>query len=472
MKYYPKWTAVLRRLLLAVAIAATLVAAVVVEEDWRGERAWQRLVRDYAARGEPLDFDAYLPPPVPDDQNLFKTPVLARFLNINDPQSKVFNEYSHKNQFLWDLVVRGLGNWQKGQATDFVLAYRQLKKSNTNTTGVNEKTAAGAVLAALDGMKPELDELCIAARTRPQAQMTLSADRSITNPSAVLRLFEPALTLRACARLELGQSDKAFDDLYAALRLAEGPFAHPSSAGILVGGISAKMAIQPFWEGCAKGAWNEYQLEQIQALASRFHPLADLAPAIRAGRAATAGYSNTWLQRPRWMIHGWWQLNKVTYCEFIEAADLTGFDPAASRVFLDKIDRANALFRRQHESWSPFTWLIRHTGHSSIIYVASCEHQFILVQTVCALERYRLHYGHYPETFAELVPSWITEMPHDVIDGRPLRYQRTADGRYKLYSIGQNGADDHGTPPTPTRGHYQWTPSKDGDWPWIWPAVK
>ena len=32
----------------------------------------------------------------------------------------------------------------------------------------------------------------------------------------------------------------------------------------------------------------------------------------------------------------------------------------------------------------------------------------------------------------------------DIIDGEPLKYHRTADGRFVLYSVGWNGKDDGG----------------------------
>ena len=475
MKPYPPWMAISRRLLLAGAIAATLVAAVVEEENWRGESAWRQFSRNCVTHGAPLEFDAYLPPPVPDDQNLFKTPVLARFLNENDPQTRAFNEYAKKNTFVWGLFTHGLGNWRKGEATDFVLACRQLRKTDIHSAPVDVQKAAEIVSTALDGMRPELDELCAAARLRPLAQLTLRADRSpIMNSFEVIRFFETALALRACARIELGQSDQAFGDLYAGLRLAEGPFAYPASIFVFAGGATAQMAIQPLWEGCAKNTWNEAQLAQLQALLVRFQPLAKSAPAFRADRAAAAAHFDTSIKRPFWMIRGWWQLNKIAYLGAVTDLELATFDPATGRLFLDGIARAGEFARTQQDSCSPFAWLIRkeapHIGRIAVV-IGSSEHTFILVRTVVALERYRFHHGDYPGTLAELVPAWMPAMPHDVIDGQPLRYQRTENGRYRLYSIGQNGVDDGGTPPNPTPGYNPWTSAKDGDWCWLWPAV-
>ncbi len=54
-----------------------LVAGFYLEEDWRGKRAWEQCKSELEAKGEPVDWKAYIPPPVPDDQNFFKAPHMA-----------------------------------------------------------------------------------------------------------------------------------------------------------------------------------------------------------------------------------------------------------------------------------------------------------------------------------------------------------------------------------------------------------
>jgi hypothetical protein len=78
-------------------------------------------------------------------------------------------------------------------------------------------------------------------------------------------------------------------------------------------------------------------------------------------------------------------------------------------------------------------------------------------QIVCALERYRFAHGNYPETLNELVPQSIDKLPHDIIGGQSLKYHRTPDGQFLLYSVGWNGTDDGGKF---NSSHEQ------GDWVW------
>lgn len=67
-----------------------------------------------------------------------------------------------------------------------------------------------------------------------------------------------------------------------------------------------------------------------------------------------------------------------------------------------------------------------------------------LVVTACALKRYRLRHGQWPETLESLVPEFLPEMPRDWYSGGPLRYARRDAGTFLLYSVGADGKDDGG----------------------------
>jgi hypothetical protein len=88
-----------------------------------------------------------------------------------------------------------------------------------------------------------------------------------------------------------------------------------------------------------------------------------------------------------------------------------------------------------------------------------------LARIAIALERHFLAHKQYPETLDALVPQFIAKLPHDVINGQPLKYRRTQTGGFILYSVGWNEKDDGGTV-VMTSGK---TPSVDmakGDWVW------
>jgi hypothetical protein len=85
----------------------------------------------------------------------------------------------------------------------------------------------------------------------------------------------------------------------------------------------------------------------------------------------------------------------------------------------------------------------------------------------CALERYRLANGQFPDALDALAPKFIGKLPHDIIDGQPLRYRRTEDGQFVLYSVGWNGTDDGGKVELTKHGGVDLT---KGDWVWRYPA--
>ena len=68
-----------RRALLAAAALATLIAVFYTAENWRGRRAWENRRRELEAKGEVLDWAAYIPPSVPDDQNFYKAPKMQEW---------------------------------------------------------------------------------------------------------------------------------------------------------------------------------------------------------------------------------------------------------------------------------------------------------------------------------------------------------------------------------------------------------
>jgi len=95
-----------------------------------------------------------------------------------------------------------------------------------------------------------------------------------------------------------------------------------------------------------------------------------------------------------------------------------------------------------------------------------------LARVAIALERYRLANGSYPENLEVLAPKFIGQLPHDVINGQPLKYRRNADGSFLLYSVGWNETDDGGkvVRKTSKDGKAGAVNQDEGDWVWRYPA--
>jgi hypothetical protein len=137
-------------------------------------------------------------------------------------------------------------------------------------------------------------------------------------------------------------------------------------------------------------------------------------------------------------------------------------DTVSPRVFDDAARHVDQFLN--HKSPLKFLAVI------SIVNAAKAEQTTAFNQTqvneaqiACALERYRLAHGEYPDSLDALVPQFIEKLPHDIIGGAPLHYRRTADGKFLLYSVGWNETDDGGQVVLKTDGSID---QEKGDWVW------
>lgn len=74
--------------------------------------------------------------------------------------------------------------------------------------------------------------------------------------------------------------------------------------------------------------------------------------------------------------------------------------------------------------------------------------------TACAIERYYLQHKTYPPSLQDLVPEYIQQVPIDIMDRSELKYERSEDGTFRLWSVGLDGEDNGGDT------------EKDRDWVW------
>jgi hypothetical protein len=66
---------------------------------------------------------------------------------------------------------------------------------------------------------------------------------------------------------------------------------------------------------------------------------------------------------------------------------------------------------------------------------------------VLALRQYQQAEQHSPQTLQDLVPKYLSEVPVDPFDGKPLHYRVRTDGRWIVYSVGPNQLDENGEQP-------------------------
>ena len=587
-----------RRVLITLAILATLIAIFYTEEDWRGKRAWENCKRELVAKGIVLDWDKFIPPPVPDGQNFFtaSTNILLRFKKAQtDAESEMASKcswlriiYSTNSFPVFDtaktrpLVVAEMtvepptvASPAAGGSHAFVVKlnaanareqilglirttvgrgilgaagfqFSELQLSNlapaqivlqsdtlpsvadlenlipeglvTNVghlrieaasdkktfqvlmTGVHV-TAAADYLKWSDQFEPAFDEIREALK-RPYA--IIPGDYSqpflIPIPNFVtMRSVAQTLAQRAQCYLLLGQMDKALREvtlMHDVCRILERP---PAGKPITLVEAMINVAIMGLYtstvaDGFRLQAWQEPQLAALQEQLKKVNLLPQVAAAFESESAAVCftlinsppsvlanqraiffGTSTNLLQKLKdpefdfltFAPHGWVYQNVVVHTTQMQKG-IKCYDLANQLIFpktTDEWDKQVQSFNK----WNPYfslgaTFLPKLTKATQTL-----AHNQTLVneaQIVCALERYRLAHGQYPETLDALTPQFVGKIPHDIIGGQPLHYRRTEGGKFLLYSIGWNETDDGG------QGALKKDGSEDrekGDWVWQYP---
>ncbi len=407
-------------------------------------------------------------------------------------------------------------NWQKAGKIDLKLwqeYYRWLATVTNDVFHTGKPTRAANffpvatqpqgpgedVLLALSIHNPTIEKLR-AASELPYSRFPLGyADN---NPAEILlphlasmKGCSIAMQLRALAELQCGQTEKALDDIKLMLRLIESVCGEPFLISHLVRIAMFNIALQPVWEGLADHKWTEPQLATLDAELGKLDFLADHQLSMRGLRAfdlRTIDYARgnsrameniggiddppSNLSRLNFQLllvlfapSGWFEQNKITISKMHNQYFLPPVNLETRTVSPAAVVRAERA--GNHIRLTPYNWLSRlllpSLGNISPK-VAFAQSSTDMARIAVALERHRLAHGNYPETLDALSPQFMEKIPHDVIGGQPLKYHRTDDGQFILYSVGWNETDDGGVvgvrPKTGTLDPTQ------GDWVWRYPA--
>ena len=450
---------ILRRVLITLAVLATLIAIFYTEEDWRGKRAWEKCKAELEANGAVLDWDKYIPPPVPDDQNIFKAPKMQEWF-VKRPNATT-NE-------LMMLVTNA-----------------------DKIANITNKIAAGYFLAWSDQFQPVFDIMREALK-RPYARMDGDYTRPYEIPIANfvnMRAIAQVLAQRAKCDLLLGRPDQALDELTLlndSRRLMERA---PTGKPITLVDAMVNVAITGLYvDTMAKGfqahAWEEPQLVALQKQlaqinlpslvvqsfgsepAATTHTL-ETAPTSNLGDLFPLRWARKWAIIPQiesaLIPRGWIYQNMATSARLVRQ-QMQGYDSSNDLVqpqkFLDLTRELNAIAR-------PYKFVAAMTiPNFSKAWQTTAHHQTMVneARIACALERYHLARGEYPQTLDALVPQFIEKPPHDLIGGAPLHYRLLGGDKFLLYSVGWNETDDGGvdSPPAKNGG----TDYARGDWVW------
>ena len=483
-----------------VVLAVVLVPLLYVEEDWRGAHELAEVKARWKAEAYSLNPADYVPPAIPDDQNLAALP---DFVLVPNPEN---------NGSLEDTPLRNATNGEThgGSLQDY-------EKKENLTTLVSRaytkmfpgKTPPSSHVTQLEELYPLLVELRQFAEARPTFRLNQNYvheppwDRPLSltvGQIAVAKL----LSYHAQLALRENQPQVALEDVKIGFRIARGVGADPSLVGGLVAvGVAAITRINVD-EGLTKHVWNDAQLAQFQDELKRIDALAIYQFVMRAefatfslpmyerlkiqpstmplviglaGDGSAVGKGPT-VSELVWYVwaSGWWDMNAARMGSLILRATEC-VDPKAQRADLELAQRVkNEVETAKELPGGAAPW--------NMLYVISAGpmtnavEKFVQMQVqldedriVCGLERYRLAHGSYPPALDALVPADIDAMPHDLINGDPFHYRLDPDGTFLLYSVGWNEVDDGGKV-IYKQGGDTYTPIDYTQGDWVWPMVK
>ncbi len=494
--------------LIGLAGLVTLAAILVTEENWRGKRAWENYRRDAEARGEHFAWTAFAPTNVPDDQNFFCAPIVVEALKYWIGGDA---DYSRPSAYRMNFkLYRGAagiwpkpgGNWQNGTFTDLQEWQTYFQNFNATSEGktngfpmlAQPQSPAADVLLALSSFNPALGELRQASR-RPMAWMPLNYDNGFEDAVTLMpwlaneKRCAQLLHLRAVAELQANQSAAALEDVKLLLRLTDTIRNQPFLISHLVRIAMQAITLQPVYEGLAQHRWNDAQLADLEAVLGEKDYLADFQFAM-SGERACAIYTFELQRRAREMKRyagdevgnlivtnslrlmpsAFFYQNELAICQLYDQFVLPVLNLSNHTVSVSACRNGQINFVEQAKHWSFYKIEARMLFPAigkAVTKFALIQAQLDLARTACALERFRLAHGNYPDTLDTLAPHFITQLPHDIINGQPLHYRRTDEGKFVLYSVGWDEKDGGGKVFLTESGTVD---QKKGDWVWQYPA--
>jgi len=576
----------LRRVLLGGAVLGTLVAIFYTEEYWRGKHAWDNYRHELEAKGAVLDWEKFIPAPVPDDQNFFMTSsnIRIRFVKAqNDAQiaaqtnltwlnasykdfpSQRFSstnapvmadlivvplamfttntvaslslslDDSNRAEKIQGVIRATLGRCVNGAAgfrfSEFDLGHRQpariLLAADVVPSVAEFKNLIPSDLATNIGrlqLEPTADPKMfqvklIADTTTPAAEYLRWSDQfapafdeireALKRPYAMvpgdysepylmpipnfvtMRWLAQTLAQRVQCHILIGEPGKALPDLtlmHDVCRILEHqPTGRPMTlVEAMINVAITGLYTETVKNGLRNHCWNEAELATLQAQLKEDNLRPYLIEAFRDERVHTVrlgeranfekllngelfGYhqkrpllENLGAHMAFGLIPQGWIFQNLKLAVKLNQNLIESTDESSAQISPKKIESAMREMKSVTEHRTPFNLL----ASISVPNFTKAFQTFAYNQTmanetqiVCALERYHLARGGYPESLEYLVPQFMDKIPGDVISVEGLHYRRTNTGSFILYSVGWNETDDDGRPGS-------LNDPKNGDWVW------
>jgi hypothetical protein len=486
--------------------------------NYWGARRWAQAEDLVKREGEKLELRALVPDPVPEDKNFCAIPALRDLVMVvdNDPDK---GEPGAKRKRLQDAALPSGKDRQvgirppqaKGAAfgtpTDLKAWADWLRKEGSLPMPPDSGDAARDVLAALAKHEDVYAALTEGAN-RPEARW-FPEWKARSLPDNLFSIMVPeyqaaqavggTLSLRAIALARAGEAAKAHETIRVELALARASLSDPILIGTLVGITQHSMTLGDIWELCEAHAGSAEDFRSLQEALSKFDFRGDLLTTCRGELACSigtlrwmkrmggsqllaalsvvdtpGGWEPGWIERAFWSAipSGWLDANMATIVDLefnhiIKPLRDQGFRAALDEGLSLDTDLKRRKARFQIDSILACLMLPATTKvNSRTTYIDCLNNQAMIA---CALERWYAEHKSYPDSLDELKRDGEKPLPGDPLNGGPMHYRKTPDGRYTLWCAGFDGKDDGGKrdldPKKPDNTKFGELGYK-GDWVW------
>ncbi|CAN5724687.1 hypothetical protein BH11VER1_BH11VER1_21410 [soil metagenome] len=485
--------------------------------SWSGSKRWVAVQAELAKEGESIDFRKVTPVPVPDEQNFCAIPLLKDLASTPDSKDDKSEAGLHRQRLLAAALPKNdkasprpsFGrSGALGKKMDLQAWAGWLRQEASLSMPPDSGDPAKDILAALGKDDALVGELA-AGIHRPEAQWT-PPWKTRTLPEnlfavslphySVVRELSSMLCFRSIVAARAGDTKKAHEALLIAIRLQQATMQEPFLIGLLIAASNGQAINAAVWEICDAHLGSAADFGRLQnALATTDYRQS----ALQAWRSELAASSSamTYLKKSRdfrmlammndgnssagdvagalfthLIPDGWFDAGAASIAQWNFEYTIKPLRDSGLKEMMLKQEELNRLVSQQMSN--PISRFGNALALMSVPPTTSISSRIVYSQSqvdqasaACALECHRLEHGNYPNNLAEAYQNG--GIPQDVMSGASLRYAKTEDGLYKLWSVGFDGKDDGGKrsldKDKPENTKFQEV-KYVGDWVWDFPV--
>ncbi len=466
-------------------------------ENYSGARKWQATREKLIAANVELDFKKLIPGmPLPED-NFARTPLIASLvdfeMDLDSEGGAVYKNPETRERFQTIELPELEGKtpfpvWSNGEMVDLDTVRKAIEKEG------------GAKISIPEWMKQfesEFAEIDAAAK-RPFAQLPVNVGETFMDHVNTIvpfllefRSYQKVQVIRACAALEAGDTEQARAALMSSLQLYRSSASHPTLIGFVVGNVSLNSSLSIVWQGMESQQWSAEDLKWIQDRLADVEVLDDLERSLIFEMVTFQMGAGNFLKT----------VSRKDAADLVKLMGPMGEDNESSKMGLLALTVPSGVWDHNMSFGceAMFESIILPIRERRLPEVRAIERRFKvrnlrnflaaltlpsvskvaergfeanagidLARVACAVERFHLKNGSYPDSLEALTPDLMKEIPSDLMsEGKPLIYQKDkVSGRYRIYSVGANAVDDGGKIEPEVEQIAPKGDFKTGDWVW------